>query len=89
MTLGTTSSCGLDPVDELGPICQSENVWVHIDSAYAGNHFNVENKKYVRKRHVCMVYEEKFSQTMTLLIFTITSAIIIIIIIGHHFHSGL
>ncbi|EFO23293.2 aromatic L-amino acid decarboxylase [Loa loa] len=36
MTLGTTSSCGVDPVDELGPICQRENIWIHIDSAYAG-----------------------------------------------------
>ncbi|VDK70907.1 unnamed protein product [Litomosoides sigmodontis] len=36
MTLGTTSTCGVDPVDELGPICQRENIWIHIDSAYAG-----------------------------------------------------
>ncbi|MCP9261082.1 hypothetical protein DINM_004119 [Dirofilaria immitis] len=36
MTLGTTSTCGVDPVDELGPICQRENIWIHVDSAYAG-----------------------------------------------------
>uniref|UniRef100_A0AAF5Q1S0 Aromatic-L-amino-acid decarboxylase n=1 Tax=Wuchereria bancrofti TaxID=6293 RepID=A0AAF5Q1S0_WUCBA len=36
MTLGTTSSCGMDPVDKLGPICKRENIWIHIDSAYAG-----------------------------------------------------
>ncbi|CAG9537023.1 unnamed protein product [Cercopithifilaria johnstoni] len=36
MTLGTTSTCGVDPVDELGSICQRENIWIHVDSAYAG-----------------------------------------------------
>lgn len=37
MTLGTTSTCGVDPVDKLGPICQRENIWIHVDSAYAGS----------------------------------------------------
>lgn len=49
MTLGTTSSCGVDPVDELGPICRRENIWIHIDSAYAGNSFElISNKKKLR-----------------------------------------
>ncbi|EJW78319.1 hypothetical protein WUBG_10773 [Wuchereria bancrofti] len=42
MTLGTTSSCGMDPVDKLGPICKRENIWIHIDSAYAGKSFKFE-----------------------------------------------
>uniref|UniRef100_A0A915Q6F7 Aromatic-L-amino-acid decarboxylase n=1 Tax=Setaria digitata TaxID=48799 RepID=A0A915Q6F7_9BILA len=36
MTLGTTSTCGVDPIDELGPICQREKIWIHVDAAYAG-----------------------------------------------------
>ncbi|VDM96763.1 unnamed protein product [Thelazia callipaeda] len=35
MTLGTTSTCGVDPIDELASICRRENIWVHVDSAYA------------------------------------------------------
>ncbi|XP_075868600.1 aromatic-L-amino-acid decarboxylase [Nelusetta ayraudi] len=38
-TLGTTSSCAFDHVSELGPICNKENIWMHIDAAYAGSAF--------------------------------------------------
>ncbi|XP_078093012.1 aromatic-L-amino-acid decarboxylase [Mustelus asterias] len=38
-TLGTTSSCAFDNILELGPICTSENIWMHIDAAYAGSAF--------------------------------------------------
>ncbi|XP_038653673.1 aromatic-L-amino-acid decarboxylase-like isoform X1 [Scyliorhinus canicula] len=38
-TLGTTSSCAFDNIMELGPICNSENIWMHIDAAYAGSSF--------------------------------------------------
>ncbi|XP_069768338.1 aromatic-L-amino-acid decarboxylase isoform X3 [Narcine bancroftii] len=38
-TLGTTSSCSFDNIMELGPICNSENIWMHIDAAYAGSSF--------------------------------------------------
>nr|BBI36954.1 dopa decarboxylase [Etmopterus molleri] len=38
-TLGTTSSCAFDNIMELGPICNSENIWMHIDAAYAGSAF--------------------------------------------------
>ncbi|XP_068180844.1 aromatic-L-amino-acid decarboxylase [Antennarius striatus] len=38
-TLGTTPSCAFDPIYELGPICNEENVWMHIDAAYAGSAF--------------------------------------------------
>jgi len=38
-TLGTTSCCSFDNILELGPICQKENVWMHIDAAYAGSAF--------------------------------------------------
>ncbi len=35
-TVGTTSSTSVDPVDEIGTICKNENVWLHVDAAYAG-----------------------------------------------------
>ncbi|XP_028281597.1 aromatic-L-amino-acid decarboxylase isoform X2 [Parambassis ranga] len=38
-TLGTTPSCAFDPIAELGPICNEENIWMHIDAAYAGSAF--------------------------------------------------
>ncbi|XP_062322484.1 aromatic-L-amino-acid decarboxylase [Osmerus eperlanus] len=38
-TLGTTPSCAFDRVMELGPICNEEQVWMHIDAAYAGSAF--------------------------------------------------
>ena len=38
-TLGTTSCCSFDNILELGPICNQEKVWLHIDAAYAGSAF--------------------------------------------------
>nr|BBI36959.1 dopa decarboxylase [Polymixia japonica] len=38
-TLGTTPSCAFDPIAELGPICNAEKIWMHIDAAYAGSAF--------------------------------------------------
>uniref|UniRef100_A0A0A9WT64 Aromatic-L-amino-acid decarboxylase n=1 Tax=Lygus hesperus TaxID=30085 RepID=A0A0A9WT64_LYGHE len=39
VTLGTTSSCAFDNLADIGPICREENVWLHIDAAYAGSAF--------------------------------------------------
>ncbi|KAH3817378.1 hypothetical protein DPMN_118912 [Dreissena polymorpha] len=36
-TLGTTGCCSFDNIAELGEVCDKENVWLHIDAAYAGN----------------------------------------------------
>lgn len=36
-TLGTTSSTAIDPIEEIGNICKKNNVWLHIDAAYAGS----------------------------------------------------
>ncbi|KAG7476044.1 aromatic-L-amino-acid decarboxylase [Solea senegalensis] len=38
-TLGTTPSCAFDHITELGPICNEENIWMHVDAAYAGSAF--------------------------------------------------
>ena len=35
-TVGTTSSTSVDPVAEIAAICNREDVWLHVDAAYAG-----------------------------------------------------
>ena len=36
-TVGSTSSTAIDPIKELGEICQTENCWFHIDAAALGS----------------------------------------------------
>lgn len=35
-TLGTTGTCAFDNLNEIGPVCIENNLWLHIDAAYAG-----------------------------------------------------
>lgn len=35
-TLGTTSCCSFDRLDEIAEVGRDENIWVHVDAAYAG-----------------------------------------------------
>nr|CAH7741754.1 unnamed protein product [Callosobruchus chinensis] len=46
-TLGTTSSCAFDRLDELGPVCNEYNLWLHIDAAYAGSAFVCPEYRYL------------------------------------------
>jgi aromatic-L-amino-acid decarboxylase len=36
-TLGTTSTTSCDPVGALAEICEREEMWLHVDAAYAGS----------------------------------------------------
>ncbi|ELU11164.1 hypothetical protein CAPTEDRAFT_119245 [Capitella teleta] len=38
-TLGTTAVCSFDNLNELGAVCEKENIWLHVDAAYAGSAF--------------------------------------------------
>ncbi|XP_052065800.1 aromatic-L-amino-acid decarboxylase-like [Mytilus californianus] len=39
VSLGTTGTCAFDNLAEIGPICEEEGIWLHIDAAYAGSAF--------------------------------------------------
>ncbi|KPI13167.1 Aromatic-L-amino-acid decarboxylase [Actinobacteria bacterium OV450] len=36
-TVGTTGTCAVDPVDEIGAVSRAKGVWLHVDAAYAGS----------------------------------------------------
>ena len=36
-TIGTTSTSSVDPVDPIADICEKHNIWLHVDTAYAGS----------------------------------------------------
>ncbi len=38
-TLGTTSCCSFDHLQELGEVSEKNGIWLHIDAAYAGSAF--------------------------------------------------
>ncbi|XP_030746668.1 aromatic-L-amino-acid decarboxylase-like isoform X2 [Sitophilus oryzae] len=48
-TLGTTSSCTFDRLDEIGPVCNENEVWLHVDAAYAGSSFICPEYRYLMK----------------------------------------
>ncbi len=35
-TVGTTASNGMDPLAEIGRVCEAEDVWLHVDAAMSG-----------------------------------------------------
>ncbi|KAF7640132.1 hypothetical protein Mgra_00000579 [Meloidogyne graminicola] len=47
ITVGTTNTCAVESIKELGPICERENIWVHVDAAYAGSFLLCEEFGYL------------------------------------------
>lgn len=48
-TLGTTSVCSYDNLEEIGQVCRQFGLWLHVDAAYAGNSFVCpENRKFMK-----------------------------------------
>nr|ASJ26448.1 dopa decarboxylase [Pieris rapae] len=48
-TLGTTSTCAFDALDEIGDVCRENDIWLHIDAAYAGSSFICPEYRYLMK----------------------------------------
>ncbi|OQV16798.1 Tyrosine decarboxylase [Hypsibius exemplaris] len=48
-TLGTTGCCAFDALDEIGPVCEREGIWLHVDAAYAGNSFICPEQRHLMK----------------------------------------
>ncbi|KAH7728013.1 Aromatic-L-amino-acid decarboxylase [Aphelenchoides avenae] len=46
-TLGTTSSCSFDVLTEIGPVCTENDLWLHVDAAYAGAAFVCPEYRYL------------------------------------------
>ncbi|XP_011876127.1 PREDICTED: aromatic-L-amino-acid decarboxylase-like, partial [Vollenhovia emeryi] len=47
--LGTTGSCAFDPLDEIGIVAKREDMWLHVDAAYAGSAFICPEFRYLMK----------------------------------------
>lgn len=48
-TLGTTSTLAFDPLEKIAAVCQKNNVWLHVDAAYAGSAFILPEFRYLMK----------------------------------------
>lgn len=57
-SLGTTGTCAFDNLEEVGPICEAEHIWMHIDAAYAGSAFVCPEYRHFMKG---IQYAETFS----------------------------
>lgn len=48
-TIGTTGTCAFDNMEEIGPVCRKFDVWMHIDAAYAGAAFCLDEYQHIKK----------------------------------------
>ena len=46
--MGTTSCCSFDNVAEIGAFCQKEDIYLHVDGAYAGSAFVCEEFNFLK-----------------------------------------
>ena len=47
--IGTTSTTAIDPIDEIGNICQKHKIWHHVDAAYAGTALVLPEMRWMAK----------------------------------------
>lgn len=47
--LGTTGTAAMDPLMDISEICRKNDVWLHVDAAYAGSAFVLEEQRYLLK----------------------------------------
>jgi aromatic-L-amino-acid decarboxylase len=46
-TCGTTGTLAFDPVDSIASICKKHGLWLHVDAAYAGNTFILDEYRHL------------------------------------------
>ena len=46
-TVGTTSTTSVDPLPEILEVCRKQNVWLHVDAAYAGPAAILPEKRWI------------------------------------------
>ncbi|MDJ0765854.1 MAG: pyridoxal-dependent decarboxylase [Myxococcota bacterium] len=46
-TVGTTASAALDPLVPIGRICRENDIWLHVDAAYAGTAAILPEKQWI------------------------------------------
>ncbi len=46
-TVGTTSTTAIDPIAKIADICKAEDLWLHVDAAYAGSAALVPEMRHV------------------------------------------
>ncbi|MGA7614902.1 MAG: pyridoxal-dependent decarboxylase [Thermoanaerobaculia bacterium] len=49
ITLGTTSTAAVDPLEEIGELTRREGIWLHVDGAYAGSATIVPEYRWIWK----------------------------------------
>ncbi len=47
VALGTTGTVAMDPLKEIAPVCKQYGVWLHVDAAYAGSAFVLEEYRHL------------------------------------------
>jgi aromatic-L-amino-acid decarboxylase len=52
-TVGTTSSNAMDPLPEIGRICKTENLWLHVDAAMSGTAAICPEFRYIHQGLEC------------------------------------
>jgi len=48
-TLGSTGVCAFDKLEEIAKVCKEHGVWLHVDAAYAGSFFVLDEQRQLMK----------------------------------------